>query len=343
MSPNAEPDLLPSTLQAVRAWDMVPEGGTGRTLLGSIAQAMIWPTGGFTAECLAGQPHSVGPPAPGCSCGVYAFHPYAVEGNRLFDAPDHEEVLGVIETRGRVEVHEAGIRAEHADIVALLVEVSAGEEYLAQASRAAATYGAELVPLNGAEQFKRYLRDEVRGLDQGYVERLLADSLRHQFEPRASGYISRRGQPVGGFGYVLRDRPVVPKRFQNRVNTYSPSIDVIRVVGARYREQALQAESFDPGRALELIPEPGNPHDPNAVAVWDASLDHHVGYVTRGIARRIGSRLGAGRIAAVRSTWQWRDLRSGRRTGLHIAVSAAPHLEFIDAEQLELDDPGEAI
>ena len=145
--------------------------------------------------------------------------------------PDKHEVLGVIETRGRVEVHEAGIRAEHADIVALLVEVSAGEEYLAQASRAAATYGAELVPLNGAEQFKRYLREEVRGLDQGYVERLLADSLRHQFEPRASGYISRRGQPVGGFGYVLRDRPVVPKRFQNRVNTYSPSIDVIRVVG----------------------------------------------------------------------------------------------------------------
>ena len=53
------------------------------------------------------------------------------------------------------------------------------------------------------------------------------------------------------------------------------------VAGVSFRLDALDDPSFEPGRRLELVPEPDNEHDPNAVAVWNEERTLQVGYVPR--------------------------------------------------------------
>ena len=60
-----------------------------------------------------------------------------------------------------------------------------------------------------------------------------------------------------------------------------PRILVIPVAGVSFRPEALDDDSFEPGRRLALVPEPDNEHDPNAVAVWNEERTLQVGYVPR--------------------------------------------------------------
>ncbi len=76
-----------------------------------------------------------------------------------------------------------------------------------------------------------------------------------------------------------------------------------------------------PGRPLTLRPEPGNPHDPNAVAVLLASGEP-VGYVPRDVAPRVDD------------TWSAVVLRERRdsprdpRTGLTMLLAHADRLDL---------------
>ncbi len=63
-----------------------------------------------------------------------------------------------------------------------------------------------------------------------------------------------------------------------------PRILVVRVAGVSFRADALQDPSFEPGRTLALVPEPENPHDSQAVAVWNEERTLQLGYVPREIA-----------------------------------------------------------
>ena len=67
-----------------------------------------------------------------------------------------------------------------------------------------------------------------------------------------------------------------------------PRLRVVPVAGVSYRVEALPDESFDPGRRLALVPEPGNEHDPNAVGIWNAERTLQVGYVPREVAAELG-------------------------------------------------------
>ena len=241
----------------------------------------------------------------------------------------------MIDAWGRIEVHEAGVRVQHARVAALLVESTAPREHLDIAGRAAATYGVELMCLS-PRRFDAYLASEVRGLDKPFIERLLMSDRRLCFEPRSVSYISRRGEAVGGFGFVEPDGEH-PKRFQKLLRTGSLATQILRVAGAKYHDEALQRDEFTPGRELALVPEPDNPRDPAAISVWDAAHSRKVGYVPRELAPELGARLAAGRIRTVRSVWQWRDLRSGRRTGLHMLVTPTSDVTFAGGEQLEVD------
>jgi HIRAN domain len=58
----------------------------------------------------------------------------------------------------------------------------------------------------------------------------------------------------------------------------------VPVAGVSFRPEALDDPSFDPGRKLLLVPEPDNPHDPNAVAVWNEERTLQLGYVPREVA-----------------------------------------------------------
>ena len=80
----------------------------------------------------------------------------------------------------------------------------------------------------------------------------------------------------GRGGYYMRDAATgEPVRWED------PRVLVLPVAGVSYREEALPDPSFDPGRRLALVPEPGNEHDPNAVGIWNAERTVQVGYVPR--------------------------------------------------------------
>jgi hypothetical protein len=63
-----------------------------------------------------------------------------------------------------------------------------------------------------------------------------------------------------------------------------PRIRVVPVAGVSYRLEALDDASFEPGRRLALVREPDNPHDPNAVGIWNEERTLQLGYVPAAIA-----------------------------------------------------------
>jgi hypothetical protein len=80
-------------------------------------------------------------------------------------------------------------------------------------------------------------------------------------------------------GYHLRDAASgEPVRWED------PRIRVIAAAGVTYRPASLEDPSFDPGRRLELVPEPTNEHDPNAIGIWNAERTLQVGYVPAAVA-----------------------------------------------------------
>jgi hypothetical protein len=80
-------------------------------------------------------------------------------------------------------------------------------------------------------------------------------------------------------GYYLRDAATgEPVRWEDE------RIRVVPVAGVSFRPEALEDESFAPGRRLSLVPEPDNEHDPNAVAIWNQETTMQAGYVPREVA-----------------------------------------------------------
>ena len=66
-----------------------------------------------------------------------------------------------------------------------------------------------------------------------------------------------------------------------------PRILVVPVAGVSFRPESLDDPSFEPGSAVSLVPEPDNPHDPNAVAVWNEERTLQLGYIPREIAPKL--------------------------------------------------------
>jgi len=79
-----------------------------------------------------------------------------------------------------------------------------------------------------------------------------------------------------GAGFFLRDAATGAV-----VREDDPRIVVVPVAGVSFREEAVLDRSFDPGLPVELVPEPDNEHDPNAVGVWNAGRTLQAGYVPR--------------------------------------------------------------
>ena len=80
-------------------------------------------------------------------------------------------------------------------------------------------------------------------------------------------------------GYNLRDAASgEPVRWED------PRIRVIAAAGVTFRPESLEDPSFDPGRRLELVREPTNEHDPNAIGIWNADRTLQVGYVPAAVA-----------------------------------------------------------
>jgi hypothetical protein len=85
------------------------------------------------------EPHEA--PHPRCKCGVYAWHRLPPPGA----LPDPDRVFGVVTLWGRIEVHEDGMRAEHAAIKALGFAEQLGEVHRRTMEAIAGHLGVALV------------------------------------------------------------------------------------------------------------------------------------------------------------------------------------------------------
>ena len=111
----------------------------------------------------------------------------------------------------------------------------------------------------------------------------------------------------GESGYWLRDAAT-----GDAVRWSDRRLRVVKLAGSSYRGDALQDDGFAPGRRLALVPEPDNPHDPNAVGIWDADRRVQAGYVPGEVAPELN-----GDEQAV-SLWEFRE--EGRRVGLRVLL-----------------------
>jgi hypothetical protein len=78
-----------------------------------------------------------------------------------------------------------------------------------------------------------------------------------------------------------------------------PRIRVVPVAGVSFRAAEVADATFDPGARLALVREPGNEHDPNAVAIWNEQRTLQAGYVPRDVAGELdGSELAVSLLRA---------------------------------------------
>jgi 5-methylcytosine-specific restriction endonuclease McrA len=94
---------------------------------------------------------------------------------------------------------------------------------------------------------------------------------------------------------------------------------VMPVAGITYHADSSQRPEFAAGMTLTLVPEPDNPHDPNAVGVWDADRCYCVGYVPSQLAPVIRSRIETGRLSHALCVWEW--ILDKRRVGIQLLVA----------------------
>ena len=160
------PPLVPSPLYGLRTWSIV--GAPGEERLGGPQQPAPWPVDGgwLSAACARGIRHTA--PAPGCECGIHAWHPRRRSARRVL-AP-RRQVAGVVEARGAIELHRDGFRAEQARPFALFL-VPWGNA--AVAGRLASAYSAELVPAGGPSDVLAWCSARGLGLEPDVVDGLL--------------------------------------------------------------------------------------------------------------------------------------------------------------------------
>jgi hypothetical protein len=332
-----DPVLLAGKLQGVRSWSLLSGGASGAHLLTSLGRQVYWPPGSpLRAACetrRSSRRHSA--PRGSCSCGIYAWHPCRVDANVMGGLEEALEprpwpaagVVGVIEAWGRTEVHADGFRAEYARPVSFAVSVAASHRYRDGIRALAGSYGANLVEVASAEDFVAYCRALPNGLDERMIGELVVSRLELRLTHTAScAWVSQRRQAVAASGYVLEGQEREPTLWQQSVEVELPGVQVMRVAGAKFHPHALQDPAFAPARPLRLLPEPHNHHDRNALGVWDRDLRLRAGYIPAEFAPQVGQLLREGRLRTVRSLWQWRDLASGKRIGLHLLLSETDRL-----------------
>ena len=119
--------------------------------------------------------------------------------------------------------------------------------------------------------------------------------------------------------YVAREAPELTHR----------GLRVAGVAGAaRHHGEALQPDSVAPGRPLTLRRDPENPHDPDAIAVDDATTGDQVGWVPREVAADLAPEIDAGTPWAAVVLREQRPSPRDPRTGLTMLLARAQAIEL---------------
>jgi hypothetical protein len=155
--------LVPGPLYGLRTWRVV--GSHGRERLAGPQRGTPWIAGRWVrATCAEGHPA----PAPGCRCGIHAWHPRLASARRVLAS--RFELAGIVEAEGTVEVHEDGFRAERARPYAF-VRLPGRNPFAIE--RLSALYGSEILDMRRPEELLAVCRARGLGLQEAVVEALL--------------------------------------------------------------------------------------------------------------------------------------------------------------------------
>jgi hypothetical protein len=162
----SDPPLVATPVYGLRTWTVSGERPDER--LASSYRVEPWPAGGawLEASCSSAEDHS--PPAPGCVCGIHAWHPRPRAARRILAG--RREIPGIVEARGAIEVHEDGFRAERARPYALLL---APGRNAALVDRLADAYGVPVVEVAEGDAVLDWCREHRLGLAEPVVAELL--------------------------------------------------------------------------------------------------------------------------------------------------------------------------
>lgn len=147
-------------------------------------------------------------------------------------------------------------------------------------------------------------------------------------------YKARDGTKLWREGYALVDDF---GRFLRWDAPEITSVDsmICRVAGVSRRTRELQRDEFAPGRPLLLRPEPDNPHDRNAVGVWDEAGQAQVGYLPREKAHEVSASFRRRRPKGAMVLQELRDSKDGQRVALVILVGPLGPVQL----EIERDEP----
>ena len=161
------PDLIEPVV-AFRSWRVV-DGA-----LRSVYLPFFWTERDVEATCMGHEapdsnaPRSAPPghhaPDRGCTCGVYAYY----EPDMNFSTVDHRGVIGIVSLWGTIELHDDGMRAQHARVEALALYSRWTTRQIDAVREVARDLGVDLVDLDDiADAARRYGRHISRELVPG--------------------------------------------------------------------------------------------------------------------------------------------------------------------------------
>ena len=120
-----------------------------------------------------------------------------------------------------------------------------------------------------------------------------------------------------GKGYVV-ERTKDKQKLSYWSLPVSQGLYAFDVAGTSYRKEALQSSAFNPGKRLTILPDPANPVDPKALAVWDSSRKFHIGFVPKECSFKLKKRMTEEEGFTYISMW---ESRKGKvRVGLRVLV-----------------------
>ncbi len=189
--------FVPGRLYGLRKWRLARDANDGIRLTGH--GEYLWRALGETtwAECARrkyGEEHAVGEtaPCPSCTCGLYAWHPWAtINGTghfALHPQPGGIDVMGVVEAWGVVHVHHEGFRAQYARPASLLLLGSARDsEFGRLVEDLAISHRAQLCEFEDSPALIRHCDAEGIGVPRSTVESLLSRKSTKRIRVDGSG------------------------------------------------------------------------------------------------------------------------------------------------------------
>jgi HIRAN domain len=122
----------------------------------------------------------------------------------------------------------------------------------------------------------------------------------------------------GSGRWLGRDAPELAER----------GLRVVHVAGAaQHHRDALQSDALEPGTPVLLRRDPGNAHDPNAIAV-DTATGEQAGWVPRDVAAELAADLDAGRPWSALVLRERRASPRDPREGATLLIARAERIDL---------------